>query len=326
MNRSVFLAKFAEFGIVLACFANAAGFAVACTNEYEREETPEQKAEFARWQASQEASRYMGSLVSGNEDFPTDERLEELRLAAAEGDYRAQSDYAVGLIRRGHARRAVGLLQAAEAEHPGEYIVAANLGTAYELVGDDERALQWIAEGLRRNPRSHNGSEWLHAKILQAKLETAKDPDWLRHHSIVGLNFGSGFYPVSPGETAVDLDGHGKTLKEVRAALEYQLRERLSLVGPPDMVVANLLFDLGNLLMIDQLPRHAKLVYHSADGYSESRVPLIHSRFVASRFAWRDLPTELPALVVFLGLFVALVIAVGLYLRQFLRRPKPAAA
>jgi hypothetical protein len=55
--------------------------------------------------------------------------------------------------------------------------VAANLGTALELLGNKEEALHWIREGIRRNPQSHEGTEWLHAKILEAKIAAQKDAD-----------------------------------------------------------------------------------------------------------------------------------------------------
>jgi hypothetical protein len=77
--------------------------------------------------------------------------------------FRARSDYAAVLIHRG------GALKAVEDEHPGEYIVAANLGTAYELSGDMAQAHRWIGEGIVRNPGAHEGTEWLHLRILEAE-------------------------------------------------------------------------------------------------------------------------------------------------------------
>ena len=34
---------------------------------------------------------------------------------------------------------------------------------------NNEEAARWIAEGIRRNPESHEGTEWLHLKILRQK-------------------------------------------------------------------------------------------------------------------------------------------------------------
>jgi len=69
---------------------------------------------------------------------------------------------AVGIVIFGHADDGIALLEALEVEYPGRYSTAANMGTAYELKGDNVKALQWITEGIRRNPDSHEGTEWLH--------------------------------------------------------------------------------------------------------------------------------------------------------------------
>jgi len=53
--------------------------------------------------------------------------------------------------------------------HPGLYATAANLGTAYELLGNVDSAYYWIEEDMRRNPQGHEGSEWMHLCILSAK-------------------------------------------------------------------------------------------------------------------------------------------------------------
>lgn len=47
-----------------------------------------------------------------------------------------RSDYAVALMYLGRSSEAVELLQSLEREQPGDYSVAANLGTALELSGD----------------------------------------------------------------------------------------------------------------------------------------------------------------------------------------------
>ena len=68
---------------------------------------------------------------------------------------------------KGNVPAALEMLKKIEDKHPGLYATAANLGTCYELFGDDETAPQWIEEGLRRNPYSHMLAEWLHVRMLQ---------------------------------------------------------------------------------------------------------------------------------------------------------------
>lgn len=54
-------------------------------------------------------------------------------------------------------------------------------------------------------------------------------------------------------------------------ALEYQLHERIPLVPPPDPIVADLLFDLGNLSALAGLEERAAAVLELADRYEGVR-------------------------------------------------------
>ena len=151
-------------------------------------------------------------------------------------DLDSRNDYAVALMYLGRSKEAVELLQTLEKEQPGIYYTAANLGTAYELSGDNEKALHWIQEGIRRNPDSHDGTEWLHVKILQAKIAQQKSSDYFKKHSVLG------FRPEDIHDEIV-IDGEKFPVKEVQRAIEYQLAERLQFVKPRDPAVASLLFD-----------------------------------------------------------------------------------
>jgi len=195
-----------------------------------------------------------------------------------EAAFTVRNDYAVALVHRGESRKAVGILETIEREHPGEYIVAANLGTAYELSGDLEKAHQWIGEGIRRNPKSHEGSEWLHLKILDARTAWAKDPDWARSHGVLDLDFGPGALPRKPTVWPIESgDAEG-----VIRALTYQLSERLAFVPPPDALVAGMIADLADLLALYRSVDHAIPVYELALQYKPVRADLIKSRLESS--------------------------------------------
>ncbi len=56
------------------------------------------------------------------------------------------------------------------AQHPNDYSIIANLGTAYELTGNDEKALELIRKAVAINPNSHYNSEWIHVRILEEKV------------------------------------------------------------------------------------------------------------------------------------------------------------
>lgn len=294
-----------------------ASVGMCCLNEYDRD-PPNPELNRMR-----EAGEYLERLYPSHPRIepPSDDELTKLQAAAEQGDYRAKSNYAVALARHGDAREAIYILQQVEAEHPGEYIVAANLGTAYELAGDNQLALEWITTGLRRNPDSHEKSEWVHVKILQAKLATAKDPAWLKSHSILGLDFGAAAEPRSPAEAATDADGHVRSLADVRVSLEYQLRERLSLVAAPDLVVSSLLGDLGNILVLYKLPRHAYRVYALAANYAPEENALLGKRLQYVSLTYNR-PAQyyelwLPSFLI--GGALCVVLAIGWYLKDRLR-------
>ena len=187
------------------------------------------------------------------------------RTLQAGGGYQVKNDLATSLAHTGQAAEAVTLLEQIEAEKPGLYVTAANLGTAYELTGNNEKALEWIpARGIARNARAHEGTEWLHVRILQAKLALKDDPKWLASNSILGARASSDPADIS----AVGNRGEKLFRDQVKAALIYQLHERLQFVPPPDAVVGSLLLDLGELLSTEPTGvGGAKSVFQLAANY-----------------------------------------------------------
>lgn len=157
------------------------------------------------------------------------------------------NDLAVAFIIAGDYPRAIRILRGIEAQRPGISRTASNLGTALELAGNDAEALKWIREGLVRDPADHEGTEWLHVKILEAKLALAKDPHWLDTHSVIGVSFGDRESPHLPVVPVRDFQGRERSMEDVGKALAYQLHERARFVDPPDAVVADLFQSWGAL-------------------------------------------------------------------------------
>ncbi|MES2597351.1 MAG: hypothetical protein V4662_18525 [Verrucomicrobiota bacterium] len=153
------------------------------------------------------------------------------------------NDEAVQTLLRGDAATAVKMLEKEEAERPGNYYTAANLGTAYELAGDDAKALEWIRTGIQRNPASHMRAEWLHVRILEAKLNLKTQADWLKKHTITGVDMSrleeSG-YQISTAQGDLRMD-------QVKGSLYEQLSVRMLLVKPKDFIVAQLLVELAQM-------------------------------------------------------------------------------
>ena len=208
------------------------------------------------------------------------ERVKEV-VAKLEEEYREDptlettNDLAVGRVFAGRYDDAIALLREAETKFPGNAVVAANMGTAFELAGNDDEALRWISEGVRRDPKEHVGSEWLHVRILEAKIALAKDPDWLRTHTVLGVKFGTDPVPVRSGELPKDERGVSRTVRDVVRAIDYQLGERTTFVKPPDAVVADLYAAGGDLIWANGKARtlddhlgYPEFYYESALEYS----------------------------------------------------------
>lgn len=195
-------------------------------------------------------------------------------------NFNDRSDYAIALMYLGRNTEAVDLLNKLEQEAPGHFFIAANLGTAYELSGDNEAALRWINEGILRNPQDHEDTEWLHAKILEAKIAQQKDAAFFEKHSVLGLEPG----PI--GET-IRVGEKNYSAKELTAAIEYQLGERLQFVKPPDSSVASLLYDYAAIEAVNRSMESAKHILKFAGqyGYPEPKIALLTAEF--DRRLWR---------------------------------------
>ena len=236
-------------------------------------------------------------------------------------NYDERSDYAISLVYLGRVTEAIEIFQKLEQAHPGKYFVAANLGTAFELTGNNEEALRWIQEGIRRNPASHSGTEWLHAKILQAKIAQQDDPKYFENHSILNLE---------PEHLASELkiDGQSFSLKEIARSIQYQLEERLQFVKPPDQAVAALLFDYAALEAATNTLESAKSLLQMALEYgypakkAESQLKLYDQR-ITRRKVKRYVQNSIVA-AVGIGVFVLGIGAlVLLYKRRTFMRPSP---
>ncbi len=183
-----------------------------------------------------------------------------------------ETNTAVAMLHLGKIKEAIKILERLEKKRPGLYYTAANLGTAYELNGENAEALKWIREGVSRNPDAHHGSEWLHVKILEAKIALEEDPNWLANHSVLGINRASNEM-LSASPTVSDHLGQPKDVKQIEAALIYQLHERLEFIKPPEGVVASLLFDLSRILSTTKGQEHGDVVSALAQTYGPDLMP-----------------------------------------------------
>ncbi len=175
------------------------------------------------------------------------------------------SDYALYLVRGGKTKEALFIFEKLAEKFPEEYVVIANLGTTYELSGNDEKALEYIRKGLQLNPKSHNGSEWIHVKLLELKIAQKKNPNLLQ------------------GKSLLQLTTKQKSDNKVRLQILDQLKERFRFCAPPDEIMAALLIDLGDCYKEQLSFEHAKAIYEVAKKYYKSTNSLLDGRIEECR-------------------------------------------
>lgn len=231
-------------------------------------------------------TKFVRQLIS----HPEHESVRTMDLGpepAADADFMKRNDYAANLIRQGKVKRAIEILESIEESRPGEYRVAANLGTAYELSGSVDRALHWASEGIRRYPEIHLGTEWLHVRILEVKRELAKDPNWLQSRRVLDFDFGTEDVPRMPATWGKM--GQSRVLE----ALRFQLHERLAFVSPPDPIVGELIGIYADHAAVSSPVEYALPLYDLALSFKPATAGLLERRRARAE---RMMPTTSPEL------------------------------
>ncbi|SFL19932.1 tetratricopeptide repeat protein [Lysobacter sp. cf310] len=208
---------------------------------------------------------------------------ETIAEARKQPSFQSLTNLGVLLIYQGQYPLAIRHFLSLERRYPGHHETAANLGTALELAGQDQVALRWIKLGIQRNVDEHLRSEWLHARILEAKIAAARQPDYLQGRSIAGIRFEANAAPALP--TAMPAGNDGKPVKpwQLERSLSYQLRERVQFVPAPDPVVANLMHDWATLNLAGGPLENAAALYDLSVDYGAPRDALMRERLAYIR-------------------------------------------
>jgi tetratricopeptide (TPR) repeat protein len=204
--------------------------------------------------------------------------------------FEVKSDYASALLHLGETQKAVEILEALIQKYPKEYNINANLGTAYELAGKPEKALLYLKKAVEINPDSHEGSEWIHVKILEAKIALQKNPNWLKENNLLGLDFGTEGKPTQK---------ESKLVKKLAQQLGYQLSERMYFIKPKDVMVGDLLFILGDVYALEVGLEPAIEIYQLAETYTVSNPDLLAKRLAATQALKEQVMPSFVSLAVF---------------------------
>lgn len=212
----------------------------------------------------------------------TDEKNEILQLYE-------KNDFAVLHIYSGNYQQAIKLLHEIEKKFPKNAITAANLGTAYELLGDLEKSKYWIKEGMTRDENIHGGSEWIHLKILDAQLALRKDKNWLKTHDVLDVNFGHSTIAY-PNKQQVEAYGKSYNLAEIleHSSVQMVQRTRFLDIKEHEPVVAQILFNIANTEFYFGNYYDADIVYGKAKNHGYSDLSLLEKRltYVNNDTAW----------------------------------------
>lgn len=193
---------------------------------------------------------------SFDKKFTLDKLKELERSLLINYNYQEHSDYAMLLSRISKVKEALKILERLNEEHPEEYILMANLGTLYELNGKLDEALYWIKKAIKKNPDSHHRSEWVHVKILEAKINIRENPNWLKQNHILDIDFSKyNGKPLRPEKL--------KELEKLERHIAYQLEERIPYTPNPNPIVFQLLMDFAELAKLDDL-YSSQMAYHFA--------------------------------------------------------------
>jgi tetratricopeptide (TPR) repeat protein len=201
------------------------------------------------------------------------------------------------LIRAGKVDDAITLLKSTEKKLPDDPLVAAALGTAYELKNDYAQALDWIREGIKRDASQHHASEWLHARMLEARIALAKDSKWFEKNRVLGLEFGKDDVPVAPEILPIE-NGRIKGADQLLDQIDYQLGERTPLAKSPDAVIGDLYASAGDLAIAGAVSplddrkskRQPERYYERALEYGAPHADLIRRRLDKYRADLAALP------------------------------------
>ncbi len=161
------------------------------------------------------------------------DKLETLYQQTNNLDY--LSDKGLVLMYLGNYQQAKDIFLQIESIEPNRYSTASNLGTTYELLGDNKNALKWIKRAVEINPKSHHNSEWIHINILEAKV---KGEDFYTVEFILKTDFGNETLPTS--------DLSKRELQQLHEQLLYQLNERAHFIKPKNKIMAELVYALAN--------------------------------------------------------------------------------
>jgi tetratricopeptide (TPR) repeat protein len=256
--------------LLFAVMLTIPGISIACLNEYYRTEVPITVNGRLNLSALLNAKDkvhpywfYGFAEYKTLEDHPDAKKIDRVNEPA----YKLASDNAVLELKRGDKNKAVEILEKLYAEHPTEYNIIANLGTAYELTGNNSKALELLKKAVAINPLAHHGSEWIHIGILEQKQGS------MQYGQIINLNIQD--FPQWLNDKSYVFTRPADSLK---IQIAYQLHERIGFIAAPDSVIGQLVLDFADIVAKTESKDEAIAFYDYAATYSPALQSTIAAR------------------------------------------------
>jgi hypothetical protein len=118
--------------------------------------------------------------------------------------------------------------------------------------------------------------------ILETKLAMARNPGWLRTHSVLGLNFGTAPLPRMPARFPSGNRGNTLDADETRQAIHVQMAERRSSLHRPIRSSA-ISSSTTRTCMLTETMENAASIYELALRYDTPRAALAKERLAQAR-------------------------------------------
>lgn len=286
----------------LLFFSNA----FCCMNDYYRTAVPFKDNKKLDLHAlifhEEEANPYWSNGFAGDMVLE-DKRTALRRIGFAKLGFKDQSDYAVIELKVGDKNKGLKILEDLYRKYPREYNIVANLGTAYELTGNNEKALELLEKAVAINPASHHHSEWIHVNILRQKI--AAKPDYKAIINLRSTDFATWVIDkkyVFP-----------QPANSLKIQIAYQLHERIAFIPPPDPIIGQLVLDFADIVAKTDSLEAAIPFYDYAVKYDPSLHIIVVKRkltiqeerkVVKDTFTWASVIWGVP-LIAFALIFVA---------------------
>lgn len=172
------------------------------------------------------------------EVFENIKKLEK-KFSKGDLDYKNISDYGVYLLMAGNYTEGLRLFTALLQKHSDVYEIRANIAVAYELNGRFDSAYYWEKKALELQPGAHENTEWIHLKILEARIKTAADSNWCLANNVTGI------YDLVKTNYTLPINEHWKSTQLFEDFIT-QLTERFPFTVAEDRVMGKLMMELGD--------------------------------------------------------------------------------